>query len=602
MAFDPKAYQTEYPRPQFERENWQNLNGTWGFAFDDEKVGRKNRWFESSEKFAEAEQREIVVPFTYESKASGIGIEDSHECVWYQRTYELNEDSLDPTKKVLLHLDGSDYKTTVWVNGDNVGTRFGGQHRLTFDITPNVVAGENLLTIEVQDDMSREKARGKQRWFPENFGCWYTQTTGLWKTVWLETVSVTSIVSVQISGDYDKDEVELRFRVKGASKGVRLKATLSYKGQNISSSVGVLEEQSFPSDTAVIVLRLLLSDLRLSPWGVFSWSPEQPNLYDLEFELYTQDELVDQVTSYYGHRKLDFDNGVFRLNGQPYFMKLVLDQGYWEESLLTCPNDEAILHDLRYLKEAGFNGLRKHQKVEDERFIYHCDREGLLVWSETAATYEYTTEAAQQFTVEWMKLVQQYRNFPSIVAWTPFNESWGVGKIAWREVEQAFTRGVYELTHALDGTRPVISNDGWEHTLSDFLTLHDYEEDGDAFYERYSDMDRVVNNGIHMTNSKYAFAEGHTYEDQPIILSEYGGIAFATKGDQWGYGRTVGTMEAFEERLGKLHDAIRACEYFRGVCYTQLTDVQQEVNGLMEMDHTIKIPAETMKRLMNRID
>lgn len=601
MAFDGKAFQTEYPRPQFVRDNWQNLNGTWNFAFDDEKVGRKHRWFKDAETFAAGDQREIVVPFTYESKASGIGIEEPHECVWYQRSFEVGEDSLNSDKKLLLHLDGSDYKTTVWVNGDNVGTRFGGQHRLTFDITDNIVQGENLLTVEVLDDMNPEKARGKQRWIPENYGCWYTQTTGLWKTVWLETVSCSSIASVQMEGDFENDEVKLRFRLKGAGEGVRLRASLAYEGRTISTAVQVLEGQSFPSDTAVVDLRLPLSDLRITPWGVLSWSPEEPNLYDLEFELFVQDERVDHVKSYYGHRKLEYDNGVFRLNGRPYFMKLILDQGYWEDSLLTCPNDDAILHDLRYLKDAGFNGLRKHQKVEDERFIYHCDREGLLVWSETAATYVYTPEAAQYFSVEWMKLVQQYRNFPSIVAWTPFNESWGVGKIAWHEPEQAFTRGIYELTHALDGTRPVISNDGWEHTLSDFLTLHDYEEDGDAFFERYYDMDRIVQNEIHMTNSKYAFAEGHAYEDQPIILSEYGGIAFATEGDQWGYGRTVGTMEAFEERLGKLHDAIRACGYFRGVCYTQLTDVQQEVNGLLEMDHAIKIPAETMRRLMDRL-
>lgn len=601
MAFDGKAYQTEYPRPQFVRENWQNLNGSWNFVFDDERAGRSQRWFEDKEKFGEGEHRQIVVPFTYESEASGIGIEEPHECVWYQRTFMLDEASIDSSKIVLLHLDGSDYETTVWVNGDNVGSRIGGQHRHTFDITSSVIAGDNLLTIEVLDDYDPEKARGKQRWIPENYGCWYTQTTGLWKTVWLETVSRSSINSVQMNGDYINDEVELRFRLNGAKEGLSLRATLSYDGQPISTAVRNLEALPFPSETATVDLRLSLVDLRVTPWGVLVWSPEEPHLYDLEFELFDQDERVDHVSSYYGHRKIDFDNGVFRLNGRPYYMKLILDQGYWEESLLTCPNDDAILHDLRYLKEAGFNGLRKHQKVEDERFIYHCDREGLLVWSEVAATYVYTPEAAQQFTVEWMELVQQYRNFPSIVAWTPFNESWGVGKIAWHKPEQAFTRAIYELTHALDGTRPVISNDGWEHTLSDILTLHDYEEDGDAFYARYYDMDRIVSNGIHMTNSKYAFAEGHEYDGQPIILSEYGGIAFTTEGDQWGYGRSVGTMEDFEARLGKLHDAIRECGYFRGVCYTQLTDVQQEVNGLLEMDHTIKIPADIMRRLMERL-
>lgn len=572
---------TEYPRPQFQRDEWLNLNGTWKFAFDDDNIGETENWNTKL-----TNPTEIQVPFTYETKASGIGDETFHPNVWYQRSFEVPLDQAG--KRVVLRFQASDYLTKVWVNGEFVGTHVGGNSAFSFDITKFVKLNtQNELVVKVEDSFSTYQPRGKQRWIKDNFGCWYVQTTGIWQTVWLEFLNPQSIKHVKVTPDIDTNSVAFDYTLEGTiDSNVRLETTISFNGKEV-------KHFSIRSDRPNLHMKVdLLSEIH--EWKVLLWSPEHPNLYDVTFRLYDHDQLVDEVTSYFGMRKVSIKDGKVLLNNRPIYQKLLLDQGYWLDTMLTPPSDEAMLEDIEKTLQMGFNGVRKHQKLEDERFLYWCDKKGLLVWSEMAATYEFSDQAVENFTKEWLEVMQQHYNHPSIITWVPFNESWGVPNIATDKKQQAFTESIYYLSKSIDSMRPVIVNDGWEHTISDIITLHDYEELGDLFYERYKDKDPILNNEIPHNNFKYAFANGYPYKGQPIIISEYGGIAFKDESG-WGYGNQVETEEAFLERYLNITNAIKKLPYVSGYCYTQITDVQQEINGLLKEDRTPKIDLEKIK-------
>jgi beta-galactosidase/beta-glucuronidase len=332
------------------------------------------------------------------------------------------------------------------------------------------------------------------------------------------------------------------------------------------------------------------------PWKIAAWSPQQPNLYDVEFVLYEDDRKIDHVYSYFGMRKISIEKGKVLLNNTPFYQRLILDQGYWPDSHLTPPSEEALVEDIEAILAMGYNGVRKHMKIEDARFLYWCDVKGLLVWSEMAATFEFNDEAIEALTKEWVEIVRQQYNHPSIVTWVPFNESWGIPQVLTDSKQQKFTESMYHLTKSLDPNRPVIVNDGWEHTVSDILTLHDYEEVGAKLFERYADKAALMNGEISFNNWKYAMAQGYAYRGQPVIVSEYGGIAFKT-GTGWGYGNQVATEEAFLERFRGITQAIKDTDYICGYCYTQITDVQQEVNGLLTEDRKPKVPLEAIKEI-----
>ena len=330
------------------------------------------------------------------------------------------------------------------------------------------------------------------------------------------------------------------------------------------------------------------------------WDIENPNLYDVKFKLYAGKELLDEVNSYFGMRKISINNGKVLLNNQEIYQKLILDQGYWPDTLLTPPSDNAILEDIDKTLAMGFNGVRKHMKVEDERYLYWCDKKGVLVWSEFPATYEYNDESINNFIPEWLEVVQQNYNHPSIVTWVPINESWGVPNILVDKKQQHFTQALYYLTKAIDKTRPVVVNDGWEHTISDILTIHDYEELGSVFAKKYADKDGIVSDKVLNSNKRSNFAHGYSYNDQPIIISEYGGIAF--KNDEgWGYGNQVKNEEEFLARYMSITDEIKRLGYACGYCYTQITDVQQEVNGLLNEDRSAKINLPKIKIINDNI-
>lgn len=580
-----KAYRNQYPRPQFVRKDWVNLNGEWDFAFDDQEAGETDEWYASF-----PESQIIKVPFTYETAASGIGIEAPHSRVWYRKKLELPKEA--ENKRTILHFEGVDYKAKLWVNGTFVGQHEGGYAAFSFDITPYVAReSENNLVVSVEDSMSSTQPRGKQRWMRDSFECFYVQTTGIWKTVWLEFVNEAHIDSVKMTPDIDRHMVRFDFRLIGVEgrKDFRIESNITFKGEQVKSF-------GLSADRAWLTVEVNLLHETQGPWKLSTWSPQAPNLFDVEFVLVQGQTEVDRVDSYFGMRKISIENGQILLNNSPLYQRLILDQGYWTESHLTAPSEEALLQDIDLIQAMGYNGVRKHMKLEDPLFLYWCDVKGLLVWSEMAATYEFNDQAVERFTREWLEIVPQQYNHPCIITWVPFNESWGVPTIAHDVRQQQFTESIYHLTKAIDPYRPVVTNDGWEHTVSDILTLHDYVESGEEFQKRYQDKEAIVNNKISFNNWKFAFAEGYGYKGQPIIISEFGGIAFKSESG-WGYGNQVESEDAFLARFESITGAIKATPYISGFCYTQVSDVQQEVNGLLTEDRKPKVPLEKIREI-----
>lgn len=588
------CYKKDYPRPQLVRDEWTNLNGYWDFAFDDEDVGEREQWFRDFPK-----QRSILVPFTYETAKSGIGEENIHRDVWYHRTLEISEEKLQGSR-CMLHFEGSDFLTRLWVNGTYAGEHRGGYSRFSFDITDLVCGGTNELAVKAEDSCDTQQPRGKQRWIGENFGCWYVQTTGIWKTVWLEYVPDVHLSGVKMTPHLSEQQLEAEYEIGTSGNplepGLVLETEVSFRGRLVSrTSFAVTKERQ------TMCLDMRTPDLPSTECSVHTWSPERPDLYDIEFRLLCDGRLLDRAGSYFAMREIQIDGSRILLNGRPLYQRLILDQGYWRDSHLTPPDEEALIEDIEKIRAMGYNGLRKHQKVEDERFLYWCDVKGMLVWSEAPAAYQYSDHAVELFAREWMEIVRQNYNHPCIITWTPFNESWGVNQIRNRRREQHFTEGIYHLTKSIDPYRPVITNDGWEHTVSDILTLHDYEEAGETLLRRYTDhRDEILSSEMPHCGHKKAFAEGYRYRGQPVIISEFGGIAFDNDDRGWGYGKKVKDSEDFLARFDAVTTAIKKLPYVCGYCYTQVTDVQQEINGLMDADRNFKVNPERIREINER--
>lgn len=579
-----KFYRKNYPRPQFVRDSYICLNGEWNFRFDCCNEGVTNKW---SSGFS---GDPIQVPFSYESALSGIGTDRQYPSVWYCRKAVFPHSS---GEHVLLYFEGCDYLTKLWVNGQYIGRHFGGYTRFCFDITDTLNEEEALIVIQASDSRDAAQPRGKQRWLSENYDCWYTQTTGIWKTVWAEVVDRDHLEDVKITPLFDEDSVMFQYKIAGAAEDkleletvVLFDDVLVYQGK---------EQVLRPFFARTVSL---VGDF--SKWKVKYWSPEKPNLYDVEFRLYRGGALIDRVGSYFGIRKISADSKRVTLNNQEIYLKMVLDQGYWENGLLTPPDEDAIVLDLEKALKYGFNGIRKHQKIEDERFYYWADVLGVMVWCESPSAYEFRTDTVKRTTTEWLSIVEQHYNHPSVIAWVPFNESWGVPKVYTDGKQQNFVQGIYHLTKTVDGTRPVIGNDGWEHTATDILTLHDYAPDGDTLLRHWNHRERVITGEEAFNDERFALAQGHAYEGQPIVLSEFGGIAYKSE-KGWGYGQTENSEEDFLARFRSLIEAVAKLDFVCGFCYTELTDVQQEMNGLMDMRRQEKILPAKIREIMEEI-
>ena len=575
-----------YPRPQFKRDSWYNINGEWNFLFDDENVGEKAEYFINfpCEKI-------INVPFTYETKLSGIGDESVHSAVWYNRKISLTDDDLNG---LLLHFEGSDFYTKVWINGKFIGENKGGYHRFSFDITNFAVVGENDITVKVEDSLSLEQPRGKQRYQTQNFGCWYVQTTGIWKTVWLERANDKRFNHVKIVTDYDSKSVKFEYNLNLV--GSQLARNQCFAETIISFEDRVVFKTKTKLNPGVNGLNFSFNNEA----DFYEWSPETPNLYDVKFNLYFNDELVDSVDSYFGMRKISIDRDKILLNNKPINLKMVLDQGYWKDSHLTPPSGQALLDDINTTFEFGYNAVRKHQKIEDERYLYLCDKMGLLVWSEMANAYAFSDNAMSNFIDEWKNIVIQNYNHPSIITWVPFNESWGFSNLGYNINEQNFANSMYLFTKAIDPTRPVVSNDGWQQVMTDIITIHEYRHDADEVYEAYTDKEfKILNGKLPYSCNNKLLADGYKYNGQPVIMSEYGGITYykevGEKGD-WGYGGVKSEQE-FIEKLRAITEAVGKIPYISGYCYTQITDVQQEMNGLLYESREPKFSKEGIKAI-----
>lgn len=576
----------EYPRPQFERKDWVNLNGSWNFEFDDNNIGETEHWFEKDSLL-----KKINVPFVYECKASGVNITEHHENVWYQRKIQISK--LEPGKHVFLNFQGVDYCAKVWVNGHFVGKHEGANTAFRFDITYYaVLGGINNIVVKAEDSTSCYQPRGKQRWMDHNFLCWYVQSTGIWKTVWMEYVEETHIQEVKITPDLDHQSVkfEYNFNALKNNENLTLKTRITYKDHEIQA-FNFKVTRDYMEYTANI-----LDDSFTQK--ILFWTPQKPNLYQVHFTLSNENKAIDEVDSYFGMRKISISDGKIFLNDQEIYQKLVLEQGFWPETMFTPPSDEAICKEIDCICKMGFNGIRLHQKIEDDRFLYYCDQKGLLVWSEMAAAYSFSDEAVTKFTEEWMQIVKQQYNHPCIITWTPFNESWGVPNIRSDKKQQKFTESIYYLTKSIDPMRPVITNDGWEHTISDIITIHDYEEDSKVFFSKYADKEKVTQEDVMSGSGKRLMADGFVYHGQPVIISECGGTALKGTAEQdgsWGYGKNAENQAEFLKRYADMLNSIKAQKYIVGYCYTQLTDVQQEQNGLYNPDRTPKIDPGKIK-------
>lgn len=584
MTNQPRA---EYPRPQFVRDSWINLNGEWEFEFDDDRVGSKEKWHLGNRKLSKT----IQVPFAFQSKLSGIGSNEFHDVVWYRRDLTLPE--AFQNKRILLHFGAVDYEASVWVNGVLVAKHEGGHTPFHADITDALLAGTNKLVVKAVD-YSKDVTlpRGKQYWHTDSASIFYTRTTGIWQTVWMEAVSNDGYLDkVKITPDIDEKQVEFQFFIQGSDSNdnQQLKVEISFNGELVS-------EDTYGMRSSSGARKIRLNDFNDHGLGAW-WTPEHPNLYDVTFTLLIDNKAVDVVTSYFGMRKVSIEDGKLCLNNRPYFLKMVLDQGYFPDGNLTPPSDEAIKQDVELTKAMGFNGARKHQKLEDPRFLYWCDKLGLVVWSEAANAYEYTDKYVSRFTNEWIASIERDYNHPSIIAWVPLNESWGVPNIQIDTLQQQHALTMYHLTKSLDPMRPVVSNDGWELVKTDLFTIHDYEWRENVLEERYSSSDKAVHA---MPANRRLFVDGFPYENQPILVTEFGGIAYKkSEWEGWGYSG-ADNDEDFEKKLSAVIRPLLNSGVVQGYCYTQLTDVEQEINGLLTYDRKPKIPVEIIKAINDR--
>lgn len=582
----------EYPRPQFERNAWINLNGEWTYSFDFGGSGLEREWFKST-----GFDQKIIVPFCPESKLSGVEYKDFINHMWYHRTISIPQDWAN--KQVLLNFGAVYYKSEIYIDGVFAARHFGGTSSFQVDITPYVKAGQthNLVVYVESDVRSTHQPSGKQNLQFASYGCNYTRTTGIWQTVWMEAVHPEGLQSVQMIPDIDQQLLIIRPRFY-KELGGKLEVTLKDNGKVVSKET---------------VAANSLSTVILPVKKMKTWSPENPFLYDVELRVIGKaGNVVDEVKSYAGMRKVHIEGKKIYLNNQPYYQRLVLDQGFYPDGIWTAPSDEALKKDIQLSMEAGFNGARLHQKVFEERFYYWADKLGYLTWGEASSWGMDCNdiETARNFITEWTEIVERDRNHPSILIWTPTNEEFWPDRVQYPRLMQ----DLYKLTKAIDPTRPFHGTSGGSHIATDIWTVHNYEQDPAKLKELlYNDgklmeapkweiqlMPKNIGyNGLKYTD-QYTFPQYK--HDMPYLIDEFGGIKWnpsqqmeSAQNTSWGYGEPPHSLEEFYARLeGLVNTVLSLSDHVWGYCYTQLTDVEQEQNGIYYYDRT---PKFDMKRI-----
>ena len=559
----------EHPNPQFERENWINLNGKWEFEMDKGVSGRDRKFFERT-----SLNSEIMVPFCPESVLSGIGDTDFLNCVWYLKKLNIEDNGLD----VILHFGAVDYESYLYINGKEAYHNIGGYVGFDVDITSYVKRGEeNIITLCAIDGHPRNKASGKQSKNYYSMGCDYTRTTGIWQTVWLEYVEKTRIEYVKYYTSPEQSNVQIEIAVKGAEK---LSAVCTYEGKvegrvDISLNDGV-NRVTLPLDE------------------IYLWEAGHGRLYDIEFT-YGK----DKVKSYFGIRSTAFDNNYYLLNNKPLYLRTVLDQGFYKKGIYTAETEEELVRDIYLSLDAGFNGARLHQKVFEKRFLYHCDKLGYLVFGETGNWGVDCSDMEQlaPFLMEWQRELHRDFNHPSIIGWCPLNETWDCNN---RHQNDDFIRALYYTTKAIDSTRPCVGTSGNYQVVSDIYDLHDYIQTKEEFEKIYlaPTKEEMCEEYDKSHESVSRYQKSINYKDMALYLSEYGGIRWDTDGvGGWGYGNGPKTEEEFLDRYEYLTKALVDSPYICGFCYTQLYDVEQEVNGLYTYERAPKFDMSKIKAI-----
>lgn len=582
MAGTPDSMpRPEYPRPQFVREDWVNLNGTWSYEFDFSRSGMDRRLFES-----EGFEGSITVPFAPQSELSGVGFKDFIPEMWYHRTLSVPDGWAG--KRIILHFGAVDYIASIYIDGKIAGRHWGGSSSFDVDITRLVNPGqEHDLVVRVEDDeRSGQYAKGKQCGRYDTFGCEYTRTTGIWQTVWMEPVPMTGLKDAYIVPDLDQS----RFMVEPSYYGLEAGQQLRVK---ILDGDKVVSQKTVPASSQ--------SSVDLPVKKVKTWSPESPFLYNVELEVLSADGTVtDKVLSYAGMRKVHIEGNRIFLNNEPVYLRLVLDQGFYPDGVWTAPSDDALKHDIELSMAAGFNGARLHQKVFEPRFHYWADRLGYLTWGESASWGANINNplSARNFLTEWEETVVRDRSHPSIIMWTPFNETWEhpEDREAAREACRMVS-DVYELTKNLD-YRPCHDVSGNYHVVTDVFSVHQYMQNPDDLKAWLAPVDG------HVRQADLEHREVE-YDGQPYLVDEYGGIKWVDGQEyseiSWGYGDAPKTLEEFYERLEALTDVILGYGHICGYCYTQLTDVEQEQNGIYNYDRTPKFDMEKIRAVFSKV-
>ncbi len=577
-------FEHAYPRPLLERASWSNLNGQWDFAID-----APARWTHPDQvKF----NRKILVPFAPETPASGIEETGYYQAVWYRRAFDVGR--VPAGQRVLLHFGAVDYDACVWVNNQPVVRHEGGYTPFCADVTDVLnKAGPQTLVVHAKDDpLDLSKPRGKQDWLEAPHGIWYYRTTGIWQTVWLEVVPEHHLAHLRWAADAETFDVRLEARVAGRSRpGLRLSVCLICKGKTMC-------DDSFVVDRDEVTRTITLPDPGIDDArNAFLWFPWNPVLIEADLKL--QDETgrtLDHVKSYTALRQAKPIGKKFVFNGKPLRLDLVLDQGYWPESGLTAPSDDAYRRDVELAKQMGFNGVRKHQKIENPRFLYWADKLGLMVWEEMPSAYRFNDRVVERVSKQWMEAVRRDVSHPCIIAWMPFNESWGVPDLPTQAAQRAFVQSLYSWTKAYDPTRMVIGNDGWENGPTDVVGIHDYEASPAKIAARYADTPGTLAHTLATARpgNKLLVLDGYDLSHLPVMLTEFGGIAYhPDSAHTWGYSRAKSTDE-LANRYFRLLAVVRNLSTLSGYCYTQFTDTFQEANGLLTMNRQPKFSIEEM--------
>ena len=584
----------EYPRPQFERAEWQNLNGEWTYTIDYVKAGWEKK-YTASKGF----DGKITVPFAPESKLSGVEHVDFIPCIWYQR--EISIPAEWAGKDIVLNFGAVYYESEVWIDGKFVNRHFGGSDSYSLDITKYVEPGKthNLVVSASSDLRSRMQPAGKQSLRDGNFECMYTRTTGIWQTVWMEAVAHNGLVRVKTTTDIDRSIVNFEVKLRHNATKNQLSVKVLDNGKVVASSKGVV------ADGSIISLPIKKAKL---------WAPGNPNLYDVVYELYDEaGNLIDKVNSYFGMRKIHVEGNKTYINNEPFYQRLVLDQGYYPDGIWTAPSDEALRHDIELSLAAGFNGARLHQKVFEERFHYWADKLGYITWGEFPSWGIDCNDpvAARNFISEWSNCVQRDINHPSIVTWTPCNEEWWVDEVQFPR----FIADVYDITKALDPSRPVTTVSGGVTYKTDIWAEHHYEQDAEKLRAKLYDTKtgrmfqrKPYLQARHRGNVGFNRPVEHDPMNFPVydftvpyILDEFGGIKCVEVNPSqasWGYGNSTKTREEFYQRLeSQVRVLMEMSDKIWGYCYTQLTDVMQEENGIYYYDRSSKYDMERVKAI-----